>query len=137
LKANPTIGFQYEEITIAVDKDDKAIGGFWDVGGNEACMAVMQAITQNISFKAIIFVIDITKEIKTKYGGIKGQNVMNKLTNPQNNIDKARIHIHRLMAEEECRSVHTLAIVFNCRNNSAVYKEIMDSDPKTSLYLKE
>ena len=77
LKVNATVGFQYEEISYFLDKDKKQENfcGFWDVGGNEACMSVMQAITQNIKFNAIIFVIDITNSIKSRYGGIKQKTV--------------------------------------------------------------
>ena len=53
MKVNPTVGFQYEEISFDVRKKGKkeeelATAGFWDIGGNEACMAVMQAVTYTL-----------------------------------------------------------------------------------------
>lgn len=139
-KVNPTVGFQYEEITIPLGKDLEATAGFWDIGGNEACMAVMQAITQNIKFGALIFVVDVTNEIKTKYGGIR-QNLGGgvggtKKLSYRNNIDETRLLVHRLMAEDEMRQVHTLAIVLNCRQGSDLYRDVFSTDTKTSVYLK-
>ena len=57
-----TVGFQYEEVPVSRgnNNSDSMTGGFWDVGGSEACMNVMQAITQNVKFHAILIVIDIT-----------------------------------------------------------------------------
>ena len=36
--------------------------------------------------------------------------------------------IHRIMAEEEMSSVHTLAIVLNCREGSDIYEEIYSKE---------
>ena len=146
VKVNPTVGFQYEEIQFDVRKKGKkepeiATAGFWDIGGNEACMAVMQAVTQNIKFNALVFVVDITDDIMSRYGGIRyKEKGGNKKLSYRNNIDETRILIHKLMAEEETRSVHTLVIVFNCKQGSKLYKEIFPTDPneiKSSLYLKK
>ena len=45
--------------------------GFWDIGGSDACKTILPSILQNIKFSAIIYVIDISKEVKSLYGGIK------------------------------------------------------------------
>ena len=44
--------------------------------------------------------------------------------------------IHRLLSEEEMRYVHTVAIVLNCRKESKLYKDIYDTTPGASEYLK-
>lgn len=36
--------------------------------------------------------------------------------------------LHRIMAEDEMRNVHTLAIVLNCEENSKVYHQIFSKD---------
>lgn len=36
--------------------------------------------------------------------------------------------IHRIMAEEEMSSVHTLAIVLNCRETSDIYQQIYSKE---------
>ena len=45
--------------------------------------------------------------------------------------------IHRLLAEEEMRYVHTVAIVLNCKEGTPLYKEIFDTDQKSSVYIKK
>jgi len=143
VKVNPTVGFQYEEISFDVRKKGKkeeelATAGFWDIGGNEACMAVMQAVTQNIKFNAMVFVVDITNDVNSRFGGIKFKDKGgNKKLSYRNNIDETRMLIHRLMSEDETRSVHTLVIIFNCKKNSELYNDIFANDTKTSVYLKK
>jgi hypothetical protein len=63
-----------------------------------------------------LYVIDISKEVKSVYGGLvlnkaKKNNLFN--NSAMTSIDYARRHIHQTMAEEEMRNVHTLAIVLN------------------------
>ena len=137
---DPTVGFQYEEVEASTGQgNDKPKAGFWDVGGSEACMNVMQAITQNVKFNAVLIVIDITQEIISRYGGVtsKGVGGKGKQLGYQNNIDFARKMIHRLLAEEEMRYVHTVAIVLNCRKESKLYKEIYDDSKMASVYLNK
>lgn len=133
-----TVGFQYEEVEATTGQgNDKPKAGFWDVGGSEACMNVMQAITQNVKFNAVLIVIDITQEIISRYGGVtsKGVGGKGKQLGYQNNIDFARKMIHRLLSEEEMRYVHTVAIVLNCRRESKLYREIYDDSRAGSEYL--
>lgn len=42
--------------------------------------------------------------------------------------------IHRIMADEEMSSVHTLAIVLNCRETSDLYQQIYSKENLTSNY---
>jgi hypothetical protein len=97
----------------------------------------MQAITQNIRFSALVFVIDISTDIKSRYGGINANGGGNKKLSYRNNIDETRMLIHRLMSEDETRTVHTLVIVFNCRQDSQLYGKIFENDTKSSAYLKK
>ena len=63
--------------------------------------------------------VDITNDIMSRYGGVTSKGSIGKgKLGFQNNIDFARKMIHRLMAEEEMRYVHTVAIVLNCRRDS-------------------
>ena len=103
---------------------EKSKAGFWDVGGSEACMNVIQAITQNVNFHALLIVVDITHEISSRDGGVKSRGVASKgkQLGYTNNIDFARKMIHRLLAEEEMLNVHTVAIVLNCRKDSDIYR---------------
>lgn len=48
----------------------------------------------------------------------------NKSLSQQSSIDVGRKMIHRIMAEEEMSSVHTLAIVLNCRQGTDIYEQI-------------
>ena len=68
----PTVGFNYEEIEEKImTADKKVVAGFWDVGGGEATQLVYTAICQGIRFQAVLFVIDISEEVDTVFGGIK------------------------------------------------------------------
>lgn len=87
----------------------------------------------------MIFVVDITDDIKSIYGGIKFKStgMSNKKLSYRNSIDETRILIHKLMAEDEMRMVHTLVIIFNVRKGTEIYEKIFESDTKTSTYLKK
>ena len=136
---DPTVGFQYEEVPASNTGSIKMQAGFWDVGGSEACMNVMQAITQNVKFSAILIVIDITYEIISRYGGVtsKGIGGKGKQLGYTNNIDFARKMIHRLLSEEEMLYVHTVTIVLNCRKDSKLYDEIFERSGKASEFMKK
>ena len=74
----------------------------------------------------MLFVIDVTDEVESIFGGIKSQPAGgagkgNKGNSAQGQIDIGRKMIHRIMAEEEMSSVHTLAIVLNCKETSQLY----------------
>ena len=135
---NPTVGFQYEESSAVLGTETKT-AGFWDIGGGEASQMTLQAITQNVRFNAILFVINITDEIQSIYGGIRMQTAFNpevRLLTPQSQIDVARRMIHKIMADDEMSYVHTLAIVLNCIEGSPLYEEIFSRDSQTSEYIK-
>ena len=67
---NPTDGFQYEENRAVMQGDETKMCGFWDVGGGLSSRMILAALTQNVRFNAIICVIDITKAVKSVFGGV-------------------------------------------------------------------
>ena len=127
---NETIGFQYEEI----DNGDSATTcGIWDVGGGEASQSILSAVIQNVKFSVVLYVIDIRHEINGMTGGIimseKPQTGFKTLSQ-HSKMDLARKQLHRIMAEDELREVHTLVIVLNCNINK--YPWVLKSNDKIS-----
>lgn len=135
--ANPTIGFQYEEIK---NSQENYTVGFWDVGGGDACRMTTHGLLQNVRYNALLFVIDISEDIKSIYGGVNLKDlvgVQNRSISDLTGIDLAKKQIHYLMACDELRHIHTLAICLNCKQSSPLYNQIFSKDKRTSLYIKK
>ena len=84
--------------------------------------------------------VDISEDIKSIYGGVNTKDttgVQNRSISDHVGIDLARKQIHMLMASDELRHIHTLAIVLNCRNSCPLYDQIFSKDKRTSIYIKK
>ena len=84
--------------------------------------------------------MDISDEIKSIFGGVNIKDQSGQETRSIShhcNIDIARKQIHQLMASDELRHVHTLAIVLNCKSNTPVYDKIYSKDKRMSMYIKK
>ena len=68
VRLNETQGFQYEEIGPPGQKEGDKVG-FWDIGGTPAFMSVLQSVTQNVQFSALLMVIDISYDCLSFWNG--------------------------------------------------------------------
>ena len=91
-----------------------------------------------MKFSAIIYVIDITEEVSSIQGGIK----MGRVNAPgvrelsvQSNICYARKDLARIMAFDELRHIHTVAILLNLRQDSELHNQVFSKSRKEIDYV--
>ena len=113
-KADETIGFQYEEVRMG-DEPNSPMVGVWDIGGGQATQLVLQQVYQLVRFESIVYMIRLDKTVQEGVG-----------TPAISQIDYAKVHLNRLLAEIELEQVSNVHIFFNLSKKERRNKNIFD-----------
>ena len=108
-ESSKTTGFQFEIVKGGDGPAEQQVA-VWDIAGGQSTSLILPQIYQLVRFQSIVYMISPERIVQEGVG-----------SHPISQLDYARVHLNRLLAEIEMEQINNVHIVYNVRKKKGKF----------------